>query len=307
MADVNTHEVTASRRSLWRRREAADARQPTVVIEARPDTVPARLRSLWRYRAFYGFLFKELTLRKARGTLLGVWWLLIRPLIPAVALIVTFGSVRPLTTGDSVPYPVFFLSGYLPWVLFQSSLRYLPRSLTWAQSIMRRTYFPRLLVPLAGFGTTFIEFLVLAAVFVIVVGVTTWRGEPFPLQLGWQTLWLLPCLLAALLYALSFGLVFSVVALFFRDVIFSLRFFAMLMLALTPVVYPMTFWPAQYRGVIYALNPMAQIVTVSRWSLTGQGEFELGFLILSFATVLAVLAASVAFFLRAEMHLGDQM
>jgi len=279
--------------------------QPTVVIEAKPDTFPAQLKALWRYRAFYGFLFKELTLRKARGTMLGVWWLIIRPLIPAVALIFVFGSARPLDTG--VPYPVFFLSGYVPFVLFHSGLRYVPRSLRWAQGIMRRTYFPRLLVPLAGFGTTFIEFGVLSAAFGVVLGIGAWQGQPFPLVFGWQTLWLVPCLVAALLFALAFGLVFSVVALFFPDVIFSLRFFAMLMLFTSGVAFPLTFWPDAYRWALYVINPMAQVVLTARWALTGHGVLELPFLLLSFATVLVALAGSVWFFLRAEAHLGDQM
>lgn len=280
---------------------------PVTVIEARPETALARLGSLWRYRGFYGFLFKELIMRRSRGTLLGMWWLVLRPIFPAVAMIYAFGAVRPIDTDSTVPYAVFFLSGYMPVRLFQSALRYLPRSLSWTQSLMRRTYFPRLLVPLAGFGTTLIEFGVIVGVFFVVVGMTVWRGEPFPLHLGWQTWWLLPCLIATLLLSLAFGLVFGIVAMFFRDVIFSLRFFSSLLMLLTPVIYPVTFWPEGYRWALYAINPLAQIVIVTRWSLTGQGQFELGFLLLSFATILVLLAASVWFFLRAEVHLGDQM
>lgn len=283
------------------------ASSPVIVIEAQPESAFARLRSLWQYRGFYGFLFRELTFRRARGTLLGLWGLLLRPLLPAIGLMYTFGSIRPVETGGTVPYAVFFISGYLPWRLFQASLRYVPRSLAWSQSLMRRTYFPRLLVPLAGFGMTFIEAGILAGVLVAVTVMTVIRGEPFPLHLGWQTLWLLPCLAAALLFALAFGLVFSVVALFFRDVIFSLRFFTLVVMLATPVLYPVTFIPEPYRWVLYTLNPMAQIVIVSRWALTGQGEFHLLFLMMSFATVLVALAVGVAFFLRAEQHLGDQM
>lgn len=290
-----------------RSHDAADnAPRPTIVIEARPDTVSARLRSLWHYRGFFGFLFQELTMRKGRGSLLGMWGIMLRPIIPAVGLIFAFGSVRPVDTGG-VPYAVFFLSGYIPWQMFQSALRYVPRSLMWSQSLMKRTYFPRLLVPLAGFGMTFIEFLILAVVFVAAIAMTMWRGGPFPLLLGWHTLWLVPGLIGTLLFALSFGLVFSVVALFFRDVIFSLRLFAQVMMFLTPVIYPVTFIPEGYRWVLYVMNPMAQLVIVCRYALIGEGDFHLGFLLLSFAMILAALAGSVAFFLRAEVHLGDQM
>jgi len=278
---------------------------PVVVIEAQPETVIARLLSLWRFRGFYGFLFKELTMRRARGSMFGVWSLILRPLVPALGLIFAFGSVTPVETG--LPYPVFFLSGYIPWQLFQSSLRILPRALSWSRSIMRRTYFPRLLVPLAGFGLPLLEFFVLTTAFVVVVLLETFRGNGLPLQLGWQTLWLIPCLLGVLLFALAFGLVFGVIALFFRDAIFSLRYFVQVMLFLTPVLYPVTVVPEHYRWVLYALNPMAQIVLVSRWSLTGHGEFHLGFFLLSLGTVLVSIALGVIFFLRAEVQLGDQM
>src|SRR5687767_10705274 len=179
---------------------------PTVVIEARPETLVARLKALWRFRAFYGFLFKEITTRKSRGTLLGFWWLIIRPVITAVAMIAVFASVKPLGSSSEVPYSVFFLSGFIPWRLFQSAVTQLPRSLLWMKGIMGRTYFPRLLVPLAAFGTTFIEFAVLCVVFAVAIGIIVGGGGPFPLDIRWETLWLLPCLVAALAFALAFGL-----------------------------------------------------------------------------------------------------
>jgi lipopolysaccharide transport system permease protein len=184
---------------------------------------------------------------------------------------------------------------------------YLPRTLQWTQGIMRKTYFPRLLVPLAGFGNTFIEIGVLAVAFAIVVAMTAWSEGSFPLNLGWHTLWVIPSLAAALLFALAVGLVVSVVALFFRDVIFSTRFFVQVVMFLTPVVYPATSVPEPYRSLMYVLNPMAQVVMTSRWALTGQGELQLGFVLVSYVTILVALAAGLLFFLRAERLLGDQL
>jgi lipopolysaccharide transport system permease protein len=286
---------------------AADSR-PTVVIEARPETFGASLRALWRYRGFYNFLFKEIMMRRARGTLLGVWWLIIRPLITAAGLVATFMFVAPVETGQAAPYPIFFLSGYIPWRVFQATLTVLPRSLTWMRGVMQRTYFPRLLVPLAGLGPVLIEFAMLLAVFLIAVGVASWGPQGhFPLRFGWPLLWLLPCLLGALLFAMAFGMIFSIVALFFRDVIYTISWVAQLFMFATPVLYPVTFVSPDYRWVLYVLNPMVQIVTVARWALTGEGEFDPFFVALAFGTIVAAFAAGVTFFLRAEMHLGDQL
>ena len=282
--------------------------RPTVVIEARPETLTASLRAMWRYRGFYTFLFKEIMMRRARGTLLGFWWLILRPLITAAGLVSTFMYVAPVDTGHAVPYPIFFLSGYIPWRVFQATLTLVPRSLTWTRGIMQRTYFPRLLVPLAGLGPVAIEVAMLVIVFAIGTGVVSWGPQGhFPLRIGWPLLWLVPCFIGALMFAMAFGMIFSIVALFFRDVVYSIGWVAQLFMFATPVLYPVTFVSPEYRWVLYVLNPMAQIVTVARWALTGEGEFDPFFVGLAFATIATAFAAGVAFFLRAELHLGDQL
>ena len=285
----------------------SSAPRPTVVIEATPDTVAARLAEVWRYRGFFGFLFKEITSRRARGTLLGWWWLILRPLIPAAALIFVFSSVRPLDTGGTVPYALFFLSGYIPFRLFQSAMRFLPRTLGWTRGIMKKTYFPRLLVPLAGFGNPAIEVAILYTAFAVITAATTWNTGTFPLQLGWQTPWVIPALLGAVLFSLALGMVLGIVALFFRDIIFTARYGVTLFLVVTPVIYPVDWVSENWRWLLYVLNPMAQVVIVSRWALTGEGAFEPGFMALSFGMILLLLAGSTVFFLRAERLLGDQM
>jgi homopolymeric O-antigen transport system permease protein len=281
--------------------------QPTIVIEARSESVAGRVRSIWQYRAFLGFLAKEIVMRRARGTLLGFWWVLFRPLVPVVTLIFTFTSVKPVETSAGVPYSVFFLSGYITWRLFQSALTYLPRAMTWTQSIMQRAYFPRLLVPLAGLAPTLIEFALLCVAFVIIVIVAWWNDGHMPLVIGWQLLGLIPAVIGALMFALAIGMPTAIIALFFRDVRYALRSFASACMFLTPVVYPITFIPEHYRWVMYAFNPMAAVVELSRWALTGSGHPDALYITLSFATNILLFVASVAFFLRAEMYLGDQL
>lgn len=282
------------------------ASQPTIVIEARPDTLGARLRSLWQYRAFLGFLSKEIVMRRARGTLLGFWWVLLRPLMPAVTLIFTFTSVKPVETPGGVPYSVFFMSGYVTWRVFQSALQYLPRTMTWMQSIMRRAYFPRLLVPVAGLAPTLIEFALLLGAFAVVVIAAWWQDGRLPLRVGPEMLALVPAVIGALMFSLAIGMPTAVIALFFRDVRYAIRSFAGVFMFLTPVVYPVTFIPEQYRWAMYAFNPMAAVVELSRWALIG-GQLDWRYVALSFITNIVLFVASVVFFMRAETHLGDQL
>jgi lipopolysaccharide transport system permease protein len=276
------------------------------IIEARPKTVGTRLLALWQFRGFYPFLFKEITMRKFRGTLLGFWWLIIRPLVPTVMAIVTFAFIVPIES-HGLPYAVFYFSGFITWNVFHATVNFMPRTMLWMQAIMRRTYFPRLLVPFASLGPPLIEtalMLGLFALLLIFFQVTT--GTMY-LQLSWNLLWFPLCLLLALMLAIAVGMITSVMALFVRDIIFTVAYFAQILMFLTPVLYPVSFIPETYRWILYVLNPMAELVEASRWALTGQGDFSLVFLAISAAMVLSAFALSVAFFLRAERYLADEM
>jgi homopolymeric O-antigen transport system permease protein len=279
---------------------------PVTIIRARPQTVASRLAALWQYRGFYRLLLREITFKKVRGTLLGFWWLIIRPLVPAVVAVTTFTFVVRIETND-VPYVIFFFSGFITWQIFQATLIFVPRTLSWMQGLMRRTYFPKILVPLASIGPPLIELLIVLALFAVAVVFVFFTKGSTHLQWGWMTLWFPACLILALMFGLAVGMVLSVIALFFRDIIFTVSYFAQLMLFLTPILYPVKFVPEQWRWIVYVFNPMAQLVEVSRWSLTGYGDFHPFFLSLAIGTILLTFVLSVAFFLRAETYLADEM
>ena len=63
----------------------------------------ATIRAMWQYRGFYSLVFKDILMRQARGTLLGFWWVLIKPLMTAAGFIFAFGVVAPLKTPQVTP------------------------------------------------------------------------------------------------------------------------------------------------------------------------------------------------------------
>ena len=282
------------------------AQSTMIVIEARPRTLAARFRALWQYRAFYPFLFQEISMKKFRGTALGFWWLILRPLIPAAISVVVFTHMVRMES-HGLPYAIFFLSGFVTWNVFQSVLVFMPRTLMWMQGMMRRAYFPKLLVPLASIGPPLIELGVMLSLLAATVAYFTITGSEPPLHYGWPMLWFPTCLMLTLLFSFAIGMVMSVAALFFRDVVYSVAYFTQLVMFITPVIYPVTFVPEAYRWILYTLNPMAQVVEVSRWSLTGIGDFRPAFLLLAAGTILVSFVLSIAFFLRAEAYLADEM
>ncbi len=277
-----------------------------IVIEARAKTIWSHLVAAWQYRSFYSFLLTEITMKKFRDTMLGFWWLVLRPLIPATITIILFSVVVQMDS-QGVPYPIFFLSGIITWNMFQATVIFLPRTLLWMRGMMRRTYFPKLLVPFASIGPPSMEFIVTLTLFLLTALFFKLSGGTSYLTGEWKMLWFPVCAGLAMLLGLAVGMVLSVVAILVRDVVFSVSYFVQIMMILTPIIYPITFIPEAYRWLLYTFNPMASLIEVSRWALIGVGDPPFFWLGVSAAMILTILSLCIVFFLRAESFLSDHL
>lgn len=278
----------------------------TIVIEARPKGIVNSIAAVWQYRAFWPFLFREIAMKKFRVTLLGVWWLILRPLIPATFAILVFTFVIPMDS-YGLPYAIFYFSGMIAWNMFASNVTFMPRTMLWMQGIMRRTYFPRLLVPLAGFGPPLAELAVVTTLFLAALGYFFYQDGLLYLEFSWNLLGFPVAIFMAWMFSTAIGMVCSVIALFAKDIVFTVRYFVQLFVFLTPVLYPVKLIPEDYRWLLYSLNPMAKVVELSRWALTGVGEFDLFFTCVSAAVILVAFLLGIIFFLRAEQLLADEI
>jgi lipopolysaccharide transport system permease protein len=269
----------------------------TIITAARPGAVSA-WRELGRYGGLFVHLFKQTAMRRFQDTILGPAWLLLRPLIPSIAAIIVFTRVVPISTGG-VPYPLFYFGGYLFWGLFASVVAFVPRAMRMNRGMMKKMYFPRLLIPLASLGIPLAEFVVTIGVLLVLMVHYFYQGALVP---AWRTeMLLLPVLfLLTILFAIAIGMVAGVLSLVARDVLYTLPYFLQVWMLLTPVIYGLDFVPERWRWLVYVLNPMATIVDAGRSSLLGVGQVDLFFVAISSGVALLVLAASTAFFLRAE-------
>ena len=276
----------------------------TVVIRSRSEHLRDYFAELWGYRALYPMLLRELTMRKFRNTMFGVWWIVIRPLIPTVMAVVSFTFVVKLDT-KGVPYPIFYFAGFLVWTMFQSTMQFMPRTMTWMRGIMRKFYFPKLLIPLASIVPPLLELLVVLAMFLLTLAILYFKEGVFYVHFSWRLLLELPCLLMAFVLALSLGMISSVLALYLRDIIFTVGYVTQLWLIATPVFYPIHNLPEKIRLLMFGFNPMAALAETSRWALTGQGDFPGLWLLLSFLEIGLIATCCTLFFIRAERFLGD--
>lgn len=279
--------------------------EPTVtVIDARPASLWGRVAAAWRFRHYYPVLLKELALRRFRNTILGVWWLVLRPLIPMVIIVLAFTRFVTVDTGE-LPYALFFVSAYIGWNLFQSTVTFMSRTLMWSKSLMRKMYLPKMIIPAASIGPPMIELAITCIAFAGLAAFFYFQDGVADIAWSWRILLAIPTLMVVLLFALSIGAVFSVIALLMRDIIFSIGWVIQAIMFATPVIYPMSSIPAESRWIFHVFNPMAGLVETMRWSLTGFGTFEPLWFAVSILQVAICALLCFTFFARAETYLAD--
>jgi lipopolysaccharide transport system permease protein len=269
---------------------------PVTRIRPRPGWRPLELAELWRYRELLGFLaLRDIQLRY-RQTVLGVAWAILQPLLTMVVFSVFFGQLGKMPS-DGLPYPLFALVGLLPWQLFAYALTQSSNSLVAEQRLITKVYFPRLLVPLASVLSGLADFAValpLAVLLLLAYGIAPGSG-----------VLVLPLLvLFALATALAVGLWLAALNAQFRDVRYMLPFLTQLWMFVTPIAYPSSLVPEDYRPLL-GLNPLAGVVEGFRWALLGQETAPGPLVAVSVVTVMVLLIGGLFYFRRLERSFAD--
>ena len=268
-------------------------------LRIKPSRSPLRLDlgELWSYRELLYFLVWRDVKVKYKQTFVGVAWAIIQPLASMIIFSVIFGHLAGIDPGLGVPYPLFVFAGLLPWAYFASSLSLSSSSLTGNSSLVTKVYFPRLVIPLASIVSPLIDFLM---AFIILVALFAWYGR-VP---NWHTIAIPAFLFLALLTSLGVGLWLSCLNVRYRDVPYAIPFLTQLWLYATPVIYPVTIIPGDWRWVI-AINPMTGVIEAFRWAVLGVGVPRYSVFFVGLGVGLCLTASGLWYFRRTERHFAD--
>ena len=269
---------------------------PARVIRPHSGWAPLDLAQVWRHRELVFFMaWRDIQLRY-RQTLLGVGWAVLQPLSTTAVFAVFFGRLGKIPS-DGLPYPLFALAGLIPWQLFAFALLQSSVSLVENQNILRKVYFPRIIVPIASVGAGILDFMV---AFLILLAAMAW----YRIGLSWRLLALPPLVVLALVSALGIGLWLATLNVRYRDIRYTVPFLSQLWLFATPVAYPASIVPERWRPLL-GLNPMAGVVEGFRWALLGAGQVSGGLLAISTGVAVALLVSGLFYFRRMERGFAD--
>lgn len=229
--------------------------------------VGARLRELALHREILANLVRKELKVKYVASVLGAIWSLLNPTV----YLAVFALVFRVVLDNRVPgYAVFLLSGLLPWNLFSVSVTQATRSIVDNANLVKKVYFPREVLPVAGIGVALVDFLLQSLVLVAFMVATGWRFHP-------EALPLYPlAFLALLLFTTAMALLLAAANVRYRDVQHLLALALLVWFWMTPIVYPAALVQGsghELLGVplfhLYLLNPLVLVISGFQRALYG--------------------------------------
>jgi lipopolysaccharide transport system permease protein len=271
---------------------------PAVVIQPSNSGVSLELglKELWEFRELFYFLaWRDMKTRYAQ-TAIGAGWAIMQPLLTTMIFTLVF-SYWAKVPSDGLPYPVFAYAAILPWTLFARSLERSTLSLVNEGGLIKKVYFPRVIIPIASTFINLVDFVVGLAILIIMM---LWYQI-------WPTLGIvaLPLFIGmALATSLSVSMWLSAINVKYRDVASVVPLMTQLWMFTSPVLYPSSMVPERLRSW-YALNPMAGVIEGFRWALLGKEHPDWNIVMISGGVVCVLLLTGIIFFKRVERTFAD--
>lgn len=270
-------------------------------VSSKQKWFSVNLKEICKYRDLIILFVKRDLTTNYKQTVLGPLWIIINPLLSTTVFTVIFGVIAGIPT-DGTPQFLFYMSGNILWNFFSSCLNRASGTFLGNARLFGKVYFPRLVMPISGILYNLINFMLQTAVYVILVIVYSLIGANVHPNL---LIILAPFLvLQTALLGTGMGLIISSITTKYRDLNVLVSFGVSLLMYITPVVYPISRVPENFRWLML-LNPVAPIVETYRCAFLGSGSFEWQFLLISLAVTLALLFWGVIVFNKVEKNFID--
>lgn len=255
-------------------------------------------RELWDYRGLIFFMVRRDIKLRFQQTVIGFLWVVLQPLLLMLIFSTIFGMMMRVPT-NGIPYPLFFLSGFVVWHFFTQVVNNSAFSLVGNIHIIVKSYFPRLALPLSTVANALIDFVISSLVLLVFL----LMDGGYPVTIRYL---LLPVLLViTIFFSSGVGLLFGALMVVFRDTKNLLSFIIMIWMYITPIIYPTSLAPNNYRFLLY-FNPLTSLVDSYRWVFLGVGELPgVSYLMISLSVAIVIWFCGAIAFKAMENKIAD--
>lgn len=268
------------------------------IIDARQSGTLLNFKELYQYRdLFLTLTWRDFRVRYAQTTV-GLLWALVQPVLTVLILSLVFGRFIGVET--AVPHLLFTVAGSCLWTYFAYVMSNSGNSIVASQEMVKKIYFPRLIIPVSKAAVGFIDFGICILILIFLLfyyGIVPNSTAPMALVF----------ILMGIVAALGVGIWLSALTVRYRDFQHVIPFLVQIGLYITPIAYPAEFATRQmpdWAAKIYYLNPMTGVIQGFRWSLFG-GTPPGNYIYITAITILAIFISGLWYFKRVESEMAD--
>ena len=277
----------------------AQLQKPLIVITPPTSLDFPNFRELWEYRDLLFFLTRRDIKVRFQQTFIGFLWIVLQPIIQMLIFYLILGVLVKVPT-EGIPYPIFFLSGFVVWQLFSQVINSSAYSLLGNIAVISKSYFPRLALPLSSTISSVIDFFISFALLMVFL-----IANHFPISARYLILPLL--VVITTLFSSGVGLLFGALMVVFRDTKNLLNFIMLIWMYLTPIMFPISIVPKEYQ-ILFYLNPLTSLVEAYRWVFLGAETLPpFTYLLVSFVVASIIWFAGAIAFRSMENKIADVM
>jgi lipopolysaccharide transport system permease protein len=256
------------------------------------------IKELWEYKElFYFFTWRDIKV-KYKQTVLGFLWAILQPLFMTVVFTLFLGDSIIQKTNLAIPYPVFALSGMLLWSVFSGGMSNAANSMVANANIIKKIYFPRLIIPISSILVALVDFFIALIVFVVVLFF-------YKVEINYFSILFLPIsLVITCLSAMGIGTLLAALNIKYRDVRYIIPFLVQGLLFLTPVLYPANISSSSLVQFILKLNPLSGALELMRSLFTGY-SINIDTVLISLTSSLVLFVIGIMYFKKTESYFAD--
>lgn len=269
---------------------------PITHIKPEKGWISLRFAELWAYRELlFFFIWRDIKVRY-KQTILGASWAVIQPFFTMVVFSIFFGRLAGVPS-DDLPYPIFSYAALVPWTFFANGVSQASATLVSNSNMVKKIYFPRLIMPVASVTAGIVDFLI---AFVVLLAMMLFYDRTPTINVLFLPLFLL----LSYITSLGVSLWLSAMNVQFRDVRYVVPFLVQFWLFSTPIAYSSSLLSEPWR-TLYGINPMAGVVEGFRWALLGTDTAPGPIVFVSALVSLTVFIGGAYYFRRMERSFAD--
>ena len=255
------------------------------------------IKELYDYRQMIFSLVKKDLRGRYKGSVLGFLWTFINPLLQLIIYTLVFSHF--LQAGVERYYLYLFVA-LIPWIFFSSSITVGAASIISQKDLVKKIYFPRMVIPISYVTSCFVNML-LCFIVIFAVIIVTGAGINFLAVLTLPVI-----MIVEYVFALGMALLTSAITVYFRDMEHILGIVSMAWMYLTPIVYSKSIVPEKYLP-IFNLNPMTPIIDCYRTVLYDKHVPDLTTLLWAAGLGVFFLIFGALVFNKLQKHLAEEL